>query len=820
MNPNLELHEKYKRNDVAKAFGEEHGRGGKWMSGVVPVGDNSLALFITLDKSGYSGESRYKDAFESKKIIRWQSQTRASPDNAWGKKHINGGPDKKPHYLFVRTKKGKKFTFCGQVKYLRHKDSKPMTVWWKLIVPISGHLLEKFEEATDHAGGLEKPDYVKSKDMDLKPPAPDLRKVVQQDKSKIHKGFSPFKIEKPPWGWASNLNDFLSAERSTILKSLKDHHKRRFEDLPLGKSQINAWKKTIDIFKEKLSDIDNIESLKDMLITLEYELPGEGGRRPDVILVTHSKDIFVIECKNKDSLTMADLDQSLRYKKDLEEYHSETHDRSINAFLALLKAPRYKMEIEKDNPVSVITTSEEGFDKLLSELENSSNKPSSYEPEMWLNGEYAPLPHLIEAMIATFEDKDLPRIRHVRSTNVPDTIEEVKNLIIKAEEKKQHFLVLVTGAPGSGKTLVGIKSTIIAWERDIDSLYLSGNGPLVAVLQDAFDRAGAKGAAKSVLKPMYKFKQEVTKNQTVAPGHVYVFDEGQRAWDKKKNKKYSGSEIELLAEVSNRNNWGVVVGLIGEGQEIYKGEDGGLNTWVKEFENLDKKVENWTIVLPEENVIDESTFDNIVHKDILHLEDNIRAKAAHQLHEWVESVINGKEDVASDISFNLQNNGYPIHVTKSRKNAEYYVNKLYEEEADPRYGWVISSDHRKGRDPEGMKAPFVRPQQLKQIWGPWYNAPSDDPASCCQLEKPCSEFGCQGLELDFVLLFWGNDLKRRGDDWEIPGNVRKWSDEPKKHTLNAYRVLLTRGREGTVIRCTDEETFEYLQRCGATLIEE
>jgi len=149
MDSNLKLHEEYKRNDVAEAFGEKGGPGGKWVSGVVPVGENSIALFITLNKKDFALRHRYEDRFQSKKILQWQSQNKARPDKGIGKKHIEADQETNPHHVFVRREKGEQFTYCGKVKYIRHEGSKPITIWWELVQPISDELYKKFTKVTD-----------------------------------------------------------------------------------------------------------------------------------------------------------------------------------------------------------------------------------------------------------------------------------------------------------------------------------------------------------------------------------------------------------------------------------------------------------------------------------------------------------------------------------------------------------------------------------------------------------------------------------------------------------------------------------------------
>lgn len=335
----LILHSRYKRSEVAEAFGEEYSRGGKWISGVIPLGDEHIALFITLDKSDYSGEHRYADAFESRTVLRWQSQTRASPDNAWGQKHLDAGPDSLPHHIFVRAEQGDSFLYCGQAECADHEGENPMTIWWELVEPVPPGEFEEFQEATDHAGGLEAPDYVKSRELDLSAPAPDLRDVQTREQARGpgDDKTSPYEMEEGAWGWSSTWEDFVTADPEEILESLEEHHNRRFEGFPRSAKQEQAWERTIGLFQTTLEPLLENPAGRESLITLEYELPGAGGRRPDVILVTPARDVFVIECKDKLRAQQSDIDQCRRYAQDLKAYHSETRNHTVHPVLCLLR---------------------------------------------------------------------------------------------------------------------------------------------------------------------------------------------------------------------------------------------------------------------------------------------------------------------------------------------------------------------------------------------------------------------------------------------------------------------------------------------------
>lgn len=629
-----------------------------------------------------------------------------------------------------------------------------------------------------------------------------------------------------PWGWASTLDEFLATDQLEILDSLKNHHKDRFPKFELQQSQLSAWIRTIANFQDRLQPLTDFDGGSESLIVFEYELPGEGGRRPDVTLVTPTKHVCVIECKNRGTLRTPDINQVVQYRNDLTSYHSETVPEQTQAYICLLESETGPQNPD-DREVAILHQGEDGFDPLLADLREALDHPRTYKPAEWLEGDYTPMPELTDAVVETYQEGELSYIKEYhRSTNVEDAIGCIQSAAERAVNNQKHILVLVTGAPGSGKTMVGLQSSVLLRDTDYESMYLSGNGPLVAVIQDALRRAGAtKQAAKSIIRPLMDFKSGVTGISSSAPADVYIFDEGQRAWTSDKLHNYDGNEIELLVDVAERRDAGVLVGLIGEGQAIHEGEEGDLEAWLHSLERASGSETTWEIMLPERDIPETETITADTTKSTLHLDTNLRAKYAHRLHEWVDQVLAGDAKAAAKTAAKLgnaaklQNGGYILQVTESRSAAEKYVTDEFHHADGTKYGWLISAKHRDRNDPEGMKPPFIDDDAT---YGDWFNAPATESGSSCQLEQPVTEFGCQGLEIDFSLVFWGNDLTWNGSNWEVRDGVREYEESPQSAmelTKNVYRVLLTRGRQGMIIRCLDTKTRRYLERCGAPHLE-
>jgi len=170
----------------------------------------------------------------------------------------------------------------------------------------------------------------------------------------------------------------------------------------------------------------------------------------------------------------------------------------------------------------------------------------------------------------------------------------------------------------------------------------------------------------------------------------------------------------------------------------------------------------------------------------------------------------------------LYSEGFRYLLTRDLDVAKDYVRQRYEEAPETRYGMLASSKD-KWLPTFGVDNTFQTTKRLKV--GPWYNRDKSDRLSCCQLNTVATEFSSQGLELDFVILSWGSDLLWSDDAWSMRysrGTMGTVHD-PLQLRKNVYRVLLTRGRDGTIIFVPPDsrfdQTFEYLKSVGFKLID-
>ena len=364
------------------------------------------------------------------------------------------------------------------------------------------------------------------------------------------------------------------------------------------------------------------------------------------------------------------------------------------------------------------------------------------------------------------------------------------------------------------------------------AVFLSGNGPLVEVLQYELRSAGGDG--KSFVRGVHEYVKTFTKRSNIVPPqHVLIYDEAQRAFDaaqvemKHKNmpEDFKGlSEPELFIRFAERvPNWCVVVGLIGTGQEIHIGEEAGIVQWNDAVKKSNEN--NWDIYVPDnDNVTSSFTAITNLQKDsILELSSTIRFHLATQLYEFVENLLNGNAENAYSISVNLEKNGFSLKLTHDLDIAKEYLINRYKNHKDARYGIVASAKDKElpGHGiPKGFRSPGeVRPGK----YGKWYAEPFGVEGSCCNLTTVATEFGSQGLELDSCLLAWGTDFIRKNNKWsnEYAAGYRDKHRirDAKKLRKNSYRVLLTRGRDGCVIFTPPikekmRETYAFLKKSG------
>ena len=593
---------------------------------------------------------------------------------------------------------------------------------------------------------------------------------------------------REPCGWSGDFAALIASEPTALAALLN----RSF--MPRGHEQFAAWASSIAILRSAASRcVDTLPAASSFAAILEYELPRD-DRRPDVIVLENGT-VVVIEFKEGAKPSTADVDQVHCYARDLKHYHSACHDRQIVPFLVPVV---YCGPVHERKGV-IVTPPDQLAAQILALTPNAS--PRRPDASAWLDGHYAPLPGIAQAARTLFHREPLPRIKRADAAGIPRVSARLLDLAADAQRERARKLVMLTGVPGSGKTLVGLQlvhaealDALVPSDRRAGApgVFLSGNDPLVDVLQKSLKSTDFVQSLKAFLK-LY-----IGRSDEAPPEHVLVFDEAQRAWDQKQVfQKHTGafgarSEPELLLTIAERiPDWCLVLALHGEGQEIHVGEEGGLELWADAL----RSHECWTVHAATEvaRTLQHSGVPALA-EPLLKLDTTLRAHVAEKLHRWVECLLEGNLDQARALAASME--GYDLYTTREFEHARQYVRDRYAGQRGRRYGLLASSCAENVR-------PFARRIKEDGVgvrYGRWYEGQAKGTNFCCSLETAVSEFGCQGLELDYAILCWADDLTWTGSQWaQQGGKRRRGAKDYQRLRVNAYRVLLTRGRDGTCI---------------------
>lgn len=622
------------------------------------------------------------------------------------------------------------------------------------------------------------------------------------------------------FGWQSSLESFSRSEPRVVRLQLQ-----RFVT-DASPEQIRAWDQSIPWLQRECRELEVRDAAaREYTAILEYELPRD-SRRPDVVVLERGC-VAVLELKGALHPSQAALDQALGYARDLRAYHAACAGRAVTP--ALLVRGGGATAVERDG---VYVVGPEGLDSLLERL-SAQSAPIISAEEFLAADAYAPLPTIVQAARELFHRRELPMIKRARAATDP-ALQYISEIAREAAQTRTRHLVLLSGVPGSGKTLVGLQLVHAHWLDDLavpranglptaPAVYLSGNGPLVQVLQDALKDAG--GGGKTFVQGIKEYVRQHTRTgRPVPPEHLIVFDEAQRAHDAERvahvhGKPVEKSEPEHLIEFCERiPGWCVLVALIGSGQAIHVGEEGGVALW-RDAICRSARAAQWTVHGAPAFT---ETFRGLPGatrwQPRLNLDTEIRFHLTPRVHQFVEGLLDGVSvTTLRAVATELHDGGHRFLVTRDLEVARSYLRDRYADARFARYGLVASSKD-KWLPSFGVDNTFQTTKQLRV--GPWYNAEPSDPQSCCQLQTVATEFSSQGLELDCALLAWGSDLLWTGREWsiEFAGKNRPPLKDPLTVRKNVYRVLLTRGRDGTVVFVPPDPqmdaTFERLREVG------
>ena len=652
--------------------------------------------------------------------------------------------------------------------------------------------------------------------------------------------------------YSDKIPDFHQRSNEEILGRLAQGN-----DFALEQTQRDAWLEEIRILKNVLQPYRGS-------VYFEYSIP-RMGKRIDVVLVIGSV-IFVLEFKvGEKEFPSHAIDQVWDYALDLKNFHETSHDSYIAPILIATNAEVSAAIISithNDKLLTPIRCNEELLKQIIVDVLRFSDG-TEINPIEWETGRYQPTPTIIEAAMALYSGHSVQDISRsdASAINLNQTSDAISEIIQFSKQNSVKSICFVTGVPGAGKTLVGLNIATKHIDRDNDlySVFLSGNGPLVAILREALTRdkvqrekeRGRKvkkgqvmSEVKMFIQNVHNFRDEGLIDLIKPPiEHVALFDEAQRAWDlrqtasfmqrKRGHTNFLSSEPEFLISCLNRHpDWAVVVCLVGGGQEINTGE-AGISEWI---EALNRSFPDWHVYISPrltdseyatDNVLDKIKGQkNITYKEELHLSVSMRSFRAEHVSLLVKQLLDLQPDQAKKTLQQIQGK-YPIVITRDLVKAKQWLKA--QARGSERYGIVVSS-----------QAERLKPHTI-DVRSPvdpihWFLDGKEDVRSSYYLEDVVTEFDVQGLELDWACITWDADFRYSKSGWGHFSFVGdKWNrikkPERQKYLKNAYRVVLTRARQGMVIVVPSgdhedptrskyfyDPIFDYLQEIGFKII--
>lgn len=587
--------------------------------------------------------------------------------------------------------------------------------------------------------------------------------------------------------------------------------------------QSNTWEIEVDILKEQLSD------LAEGRIIFEYTIP-RMGKRVDVVLL-YKNIVYLLEFKCGDKeYRQSTYDQVYDYALDLRNFQKESHNKLLVPMMVSTKAP-YKACVinEKDRIIEPISCNADNIGDYIKNVAASYNE-TDFDYIAWENSEYLPTPTIVEAAQALYRGHNVHDITRsdAGAKNLTVTTDEINRIIEHSKANSRKSICFVTGVPGAGKTLVGLNIAIQRSnaQKGEHAVFLSGNFPLVKVLQEALardnveqekqrgNRISKKDALRSTsafIQIIHKYRDSFVGNDNVPPERIAIFDEAQRSWThemlekfmstKKGVADFSYSEPEFLISTMDRHkDWAVIICLVGGGQEINTGE-AGLPEW---FDSIRRAFPDWDVYITPQLNDDEyrrgRTWQsminglNIYENKDLHLATSVRSFRTPDLAAFVKALLDADTDEARELHQRIKDK-YPIVITHDLNKAKDWVRSKCQ--GTTRYGLLASSGALRLK-PEGI---FVKNDVSVENW--FLNS-KDDVRSSYMLEDVVTEFDIQGLELDYSVVAWDADYRYTNGKWTYNNFVgNRWnlvsSEERKLYLKNAYRVLLTRARQGMAI---------------------
>lgn len=643
--------------------------------------------------------------------------------------------------------------------------------------------------------------------------------------------------------YSRSIENFLSQNEDEILGIIAKN-----DEYDTVCKQKDAWVNQIRLLKNAL----NLYKYSNGSVVFEYTIPRVGGRIDNVVLIDDT--IFVLEFKvGNEVYAGSAATQARTYAIDLANFHEESHNKTIVPILIATDARDCELQINKykNNVYDVIYTNGKNLTQIFDNDEFKTSCSGKIQLDKWLNSRYVPTPTIIEAAEILYNNHSVNDIsQNEAAENLTKTSTAVQKIIEYSKQNHQKSICFITGVPGAGKTLAGLNIAIENQKTTGKnySCFLTGNQPLVSVLREALARddskrtgmpiGEARNKVKSFIQIIHHFRDESLNDLDKPPvDNVVIFDEAQRAWQKtqlsnfmndkktailnklsddKRHKILSMSEPELLIEYMNRHkDWAVIVCLVGGGQDINTGE-AGIQEW---FDSLRRSYPDWKVYvsnkITEEEYVGNNSFDKLIEGlncqsvEELHLSISLRSFRSEKVANFVHHLLNNEKEQAAAIYQEIEK-VYPICMTRDLNTAKEWIKKQTADK-NCRYGLVASSQAKRLRA-EGIWVECkCKPEK-------WFLEGKNDIKSSYFMEEVATEFDIQGLEIDYALVGWDADYRYENGHFECyKPSGSKWQtinkEDNRRYLKNAYRVLLTRAREGFIIFVPKGDNLDNTRLC-------
>lgn len=633
--------------------------------------------------------------------------------------------------------------------------------------------------------------------------------------------------------YSGSIAEFLQQSRDEILGIIHSNDISAETTI----QQSNTWESEVQILK------DQLRFLAEGRIIFEYTIPRMGKRVDAVVL--YRNIVFLLEFKCGDTeYRQSTYDQVYDYALDLRNFQKESHNKLLVPIMVSTKAAEVACVIrEVDRIIEPIRCNSQNLGVVIEHISNQYNEPA-FDYVCWENSEYMPTPTIVEAAQALYRGHNVHDITRsdAGAENLTVTTDEINRIIEYSKSNGRKAICFITGVPGAGKTLVGLNIAIQRSDarQGEHAVFLSGNFPLVTVLQEALARdkveqekqrgnriskTDALRSTSAFIQIIHKYRDSFVGNNSVPPERVAIFDEAQRAWTQDMIEKFMAtkkgvstfpySEPEFLISTMDRHqDWAVVICLVGGGQEINTGE-AGLPEW---FDSLRRTFPDWDVYITPQLNDDEyrrgrswsSMIEglNTFERDKLHLATSVRSFRTPDLAAFVKAVLDANTNEAKALYQRIKDK-YPIVITRDLSMAKSWVRARCQ--GTTRYGLLASSGALRLK-PEGI---FVKNEVSVANW--FLNG-KDDVRSSYMLEDVVTEFDIQGLELDYSVVAWDADYRYVNGEWSYNNFVgNRWnnvsSEERRLYLKNAYRVLLTRARQGMAIFIPTGSDNDHTRKC-------